>query len=120
MRIGEWGEHNGHRKVRAHQLLYFLRKGNPPLDTELAHTCHRRSCCNPDHVLPEHHLDNLAECYRMPKLALDEVLAIQEMIQDDKPLRWIAEYYSVSVWSVRQIARDMIYTDQYNLEEVPF
>lgn len=98
------------RTIMAHQLFYFLRYGNPPPDTELGHDpdlCMRRSCCNPDHVRPVTKLQNSFEMYNMPRLSQDERQAIEEAILDDQPLKVIADYYNVSVWSVRKICNEI-------------
>lgn len=111
----------GARRIMAHQLFYFLKYGNPPSNTELGHTCNRRSCCNPDHVRPVTSQQNASEMYRMPTLSRNEREAIEEAILDDQPLRQIADYYCVSVWSVRKIASELDWRDQYKLDlEVPF
>lgn len=122
MKIGRRRDHRkGWRVAMTHQLFYFMKYGNPPRDTELGHTCNRRSCCNPDHVRPITATQNIAEMYRMPDLSRDERLAIEEAVADDQPLRQIADYYCVSVWSVRKIAKEMNQIDLFDkCEDVPF
>jgi hypothetical protein len=93
-----------HNIIKAHQLTWFLAYGNPPENTELSHhpdLCMRRSCCNPEHLRAITHASNAAEMFYLPKLSVDERVAIEEAILDDQPLGAIADYYGVSVWSVR-------------------
>lgn len=123
LRIGRRKDHRkGWRAIMAHQLFYFLKYGNPPDGTELGHKCNRRSCCNPDHVRPITAQQNAAEMYRMPRLSGPEREAVEEAILEDKPLSQIAEYYCVSVWSVRQIAKEVAWRAQveFDLSGVPF
>jgi len=108
----------GHRTIQSHQLFYFMRFGNPPVDTELGHDpdlCMRRSCCNPEHVRPVTKFQNAAEMYNLPKLSADERAAIEEAILDDQPLKAIADYYCVSVWSVRKICNEIDWRAQLDV-----
>ena len=41
-----------------HRLAYHLANGAIPQDTLIRHTCHTRSCCNPDHLVPGKDADN--------------------------------------------------------------
>lgn len=118
--VGRRKEHRkGWRAIMTHQLFYCIKYGNPPVDTELGHTCNRRSCCNPDHVRPITAIQNAAEMYRMPALSPDERAAIIEEILSDRPLKQIADYYCVSVWSVRKLAREAVQIS-FDLNGVPF
>lgn len=123
LKIGRRKDHRpGWRAIMTHQLFYYMKYGNPPLDTELGHTCSRRSCCNPDHVRPITRQQNAWEMYQMPHLSRDEREAIEEAIIDDQPLGQIADFYQISVWSVRKIASEIVWRDQFHLplEDVPF
>lgn len=124
IRIGRKHRNNGGNwsAIMPHQLFYYLRYGNPPKNTELGHTCQRRSCCNPDHVRPITQLQNIAEMYRMPALSAIDRAWIEEQLLDDKPSTWIADQFNISVWSVRKIASQLAQRDQLLLidPEVPF
>ena len=92
-------------RTLTHQLFYFLRYGNPPRDTELGHTCHRRRCCNPKHVRPLSHQGNIQEMFFEPDLPAETTAAIEEAIMDDQPLATIADRYCLSSWAVKRIAQ---------------
>lgn len=110
--------------IMPHQLFYFLKHGNPPKGSELGHLCTRRTCCNPDHVRPVSRPQNRAEMYRMPALSRGDRERIEEYLEDDRPTAWIASELCISVWSVRQIARELYRRQQTDLflpdPEVPF
>lgn len=108
--------------IMPHQYFYFLKYGNPPKDTELGHTCTRRSCCNPDHVRPITQTQNRAEMFQVPSLSRTDREWIEEQLLDDKPTTWIADHFNISVWSVRKIATEMAWRIQKDLfdPEVPF
>ena len=46
-------------KVRAHRLAYEAFVGPIPDGLELDHLCRQRPCCNPEHLEPVTHLENL-------------------------------------------------------------
>lgn len=46
--------------IGAHQAAYALMVGDVPNGHELDHKCRNRSCCNPDHLEPVTHEENMA------------------------------------------------------------
>jgi hypothetical protein len=120
--IGRKGVYCGRKAIMPHQLFYFLKFGNPPRNTELGHTCSRRSCCNPDHVRPITKRENAAEMYLMPDLSVEEWDKVVELLLEDWPEKKIADKVCVSVWSIRKIAQSLTPIDQVelSLDEVPF
>ena len=48
------------RVVGPHQAAYALSKGDVPPGAELDHKCRVRRCCNPDHLEPVTHVENMA------------------------------------------------------------
>lgn len=42
-----------------HKVMYILVHGMVPHGLELDHTCKNRKCCNPDHLEPVTHLENM-------------------------------------------------------------
>lgn len=115
----------GWRAIMPHQFFYVLKYGNPPEDTQLAHTCHRRSCCNPDHVRPLSHCDNNAEKYLHPSLLDRDIInAIEDDLRDDQPIHQVAFNHCVPIYTVIQIL-NQLKLGQGDLfwlveEEVPF
>jgi hypothetical protein len=43
---------------RVHRLIYILSRGAIPEGSILRHMCHRKRCCNPDHLIPGSHRQN--------------------------------------------------------------
>lgn len=125
IRIGRTKDHRpGWRVAMTHQLFYYMKHGNPPVNTELGHIpeCSRRSCCHWDHVRPIPRLQNVAEMYLMPNLSKQEQELVEEMLLDDQSSRKIADLLNISVWSVRKIAQQIAWRDQLvlTLDGVPF
>lgn len=56
-RIGEGG--TSKRTLSTHRLSYEHHVGQIPDGLELDHTCSNRRCCNPDHLEPVTHAENL-------------------------------------------------------------
>jgi hypothetical protein len=53
--------------VAAHRVAYELLSGPIAIGMELDHTCRVRSCCNPDHLVPVTHTENLIRAGRIPR-----------------------------------------------------
>lgn len=47
------------KPVRAYALSYRMHKGDVPAGLELDHLCRNRRCCNPDHLEPVTHQENM-------------------------------------------------------------
>ena len=46
-------------EILAHRLVYELEKGSIPAGLELDHLCRNTLCCNPDHLEPVTHRENM-------------------------------------------------------------
>jgi hypothetical protein len=61
---GQFKTTSGTPPVRAHRLAFVLTGNDPAAAPALLHTCHRRNCCNPGHLVPgtpaTNHGDRLA------------------------------------------------------------
>lgn len=89
------------RAIMPHQFFYVRKYGNPPPDTQLAHTCHRRRCCNPDHVRPLSNLENQREKFLHPADLSKELRhEIEEDLRDDQPVHQVADRHCVPVYTV--------------------
>ena len=96
----------------AHSVAWELANGQPmPAGKIGRHTCDNRPCCNPAHVLPGTHQDNVDDMWARrrariyggqvrrgedvgtARLTEAEVLAIR---QDRRPLRTIAAEYGIN------------------------
>lgn len=51
----------GRKMYMAHRIAYFLIKGEDPGAMELLHSCDNPKCCNPAHLSPGTHLDNMKD-----------------------------------------------------------
>lgn len=51
----------------AHRLVYMKLVGAIPEGIEVAHTCHNRSCVNPEHLVLATHAQNMAMGVRRPE-----------------------------------------------------
>jgi hypothetical protein len=50
---------DGRTNQRAHRVLYILLNGPLDDDVEIRHTCDNPPCCNPAHLIPGSHLENM-------------------------------------------------------------
>lgn len=113
--------HGKRGSVQAHRVLWARAYGPIPIGYDLGHTCSRRSCVNPDHVRPVTKQINDAERYEMPKLSRQDREAIEEMLLEDRPNGDVSERFGISIWSVRRIAEQVAWRDQFTLDlDIPF
>ena len=47
------------RQTTAHRIAFILRRGRPAFGLELDHLCRNRKCCNPSHLEPVTHAENI-------------------------------------------------------------
>lgn len=84
--------------------LYYLGPPNTivtlPKGQVLRHTCNNQTCCNPTHLIPGTHTDNMQDMVRAQrnnkKLSHKEVIEIRQAIIDGTPHVEIANKYGVS------------------------
>jgi hypothetical protein len=57
------------KSTPVHQLVYESMKGAVPDGLELDHLCRNRGCCNPDHLEPVTHAENMARAGIIPRTA---------------------------------------------------
>ena len=111
---------DGWLMIWIHQLTYFMKHGNPEYGKELDHTCLRRCCANPDHVVAKTPVENKAARYMMPDLTMTEVDAITEKLLEKYPNNWIANNFGISIWAVRRVAENMGMQEELKLDGAPF
>lgn len=112
------------KAIMPHQFFYCLKYGNPPEGTELAHSCHRRSCCSPEHVRPKSHAENTEEKFLHPDdLPPWTSEGIEESLQCDLPVHKVAFDFCVPVYTVVTLL-SRLKTGQLDLslpwEQTPF
>lgn len=64
-------QHQG-KKWRAHRFALFLTHGSAVADLCVLHTCDNPACCNPDHLTPGTHQQNMADRDRKGRQASAE------------------------------------------------
>ncbi len=47
--------------MQAHKTAFVAAKGDMPLGYECGHDCHHAECCNPRHIVPKTHKQNMIE-----------------------------------------------------------
>jgi HNH endonuclease len=85
------------RKIGAHIVAYELTYG-PIIDLCVCHSCDRPMCCNPNHLWPGTHGDNLRDAYqkgrRLPLARLSSQAGVDNprAILTEKNVRQILQY----------------------------
>lgn len=104
----------GPRTVHAHRYAFEQVFGPIPTGKVLRHTCHCRQCCNPEHVIPGTHQENIADRQARGStargerngracLTTDQVIVIRDRLaQGETPYR-IAKDYPVSARAIAHI-----------------
>ena len=104
------------RQVQVHRMVWEHFNGPIPDGMCMLHECDNRRCCNPDHLRPGTHAENMTDAKnrnRMKKgtdsnLAVfneDEVMSIRRMYDDGVSVRSIAHKFLDSRWAIYQIGR---------------
>ncbi len=107
--------------VQAHRWLFECYNGQVSKDLDVGHTCLRRSCVLPTHMVVQTKPQNTRERYQMPQLGETTRGEVEEAILDDKPHSWICTRFGISFWAIRRVAEEIVWKDQYKLSlEVPF
>lgn len=111
------------KKYRVHRLAYTLLKGPIPDGKMLLHSCDNPKCCNPDHLRPGTHQENMQDvvdrCRRLGMLAgedngrakLTQEIAdiIRERYSSGETQQQIADSYGISQHAVSKIVRNLRY-----------
>lgn len=96
------GGYGQSRRTKAHRVAWTVIRGEIPEGLELDHLCSQPACCNPDHLEPVSHLENVRRS-RGPKLTPEQRDEIT--LDPTSPQRLIAERYGISLIRVEQIKR---------------
>ena len=79
--------HGGWRKLPVHRIAYELTYGPPRPGLFILHSCDNPSCCNPAHLRPGTHLENMAEMRakgrRIGKSAKGEAVKVAKLTEND-------------------------------------
>jgi len=89
-------------------IYYYEEKYGPVPDTlELDHLCGVRACCNPDHLEPVTHTENM----RRSKVTKLTFSSAQEIKVSDEPSIILAEQYGTSVSNIYAIRQGRTWRD---------
>lgn len=61
------------KQWRTHRLSFTLFKGPIPAGLDICHTCDYKRCCNPEHLFPGTHRDNMLDMRAKKKMHQDRV-----------------------------------------------
>lgn len=107
---------DGTRRIaQAHAVAYEIAHGPLAEGMEIRHSCHNRACCNPAHLVPGTHAENMADMVaagrslagernHIAKLTAPEVLAIRRRRARGEKAGDLAREYGVSDSLISQIA----------------
>lgn len=75
----------------AQHYFFELYRGPVPPGHDVAHRCHRRSCCRPHHTFAATRLENVREWFIDQKFNAEQREAVARMMAADLPLSVIAD-----------------------------
>lgn len=94
------------RKYLAYRLTYELVNGAAIADNVMArHTCDNEICCNPNHIIPGTHQENMNDMKQRERHGLPHtaVRAIKKLLADGFEHKVIAERFGISRTMVTSI-----------------
>lgn len=103
VRVGKRGS------VQAHRHYFSVVHGKVPDEMEVGHSCLRRSCINPCHMVLQTKPENKADRFKMPTLSPATLREIEGHLLAEKPNSWISNEYGISHFAIRRISRNMIW-----------
>ena len=93
------------KKYLAYRVTYDLMH-EEPLGTRLArHTCDNEQCCNPYHIVPGDHQENMNDMKQRERHGLPHhtVRAIRKLLSVGRPQNEIAKLYGLSEATISKI-----------------
>lgn len=75
----------------AQRYFYLLYRSDPGPNKDIAHRCHRRSCCNPRHLRPATRLSNVGDWFVDQKFTDEQVNQVAKYMALDLPVSVIAD-----------------------------
>ena len=73
----------GGAKVLSHRAVWEMVNGPIPIGHVIRHTCDNKICCNPDHLLPGTHADNVADMCSRGRNAMGEKNGRRKLSEED-------------------------------------
>lgn len=107
---GVTGRRDGHSGTKATHIIFYEEKyGAVPEGLELDHRCNQRNCCNPDHVIPTTHIENIR---RSANTKLTKEQAIEIMLSYGKcSARELASKYNVQPNCIKLVWKRKMWAD---------
>ena len=102
----------GKAYLLAHRVAYMIKNGHIDGSVMVLHGCDNSICCNPAHLHPGTHLDNMRERgargraarkFTPCKLSQEKADAIRREFEGGKPKHELARTYHVSPQTIRAI-----------------
>jgi hypothetical protein len=119
-RADGYGSIHSGKKIRAHRAVYEAFRGPVASELELLHTCDNPACCNPDHLVPGTHAENMrdmankfrstkGESNPKAKLTAAQVEEIRRKHNSGIPQKSLAAEYSVCNQTISLIVNNKIW-----------
>jgi hypothetical protein len=89
-----------------YRLVYELVKGDNALEGKIArHTCDNEICCNPNHIVPGDHQQNMDDMKERERHGLPHhtIRAIRKLATDGRTHAEIADLYGIGRSTVTEI-----------------
>ena len=100
----------GNKQDYSHRIYWERANGPVPAGLELDHLCRQRACCNPSHLEPMTHLENIRRGART-KLTPARVGEIREMLSKGWSHRTIALIVGVGKTTIGSVATGKSWKD---------
>jgi hypothetical protein len=96
---------NAPKMIGAH-VFYYEQKYGPAYPTDvLDHLCNVRACCNPEHLEPKSHAENIRRG-KVPRMSEEKVELLRNDLSCGMMQKDAARRYGISQSTVSQIARN--------------
>jgi hypothetical protein len=105
--VRRWGNGKRGSSTTVQKWFYELYRGPVPPKMDVAHQCHRRSCCNPHHLRLATRLDNCADWFVDFGFSEEQKAEVARLLALDLTVSVIADRMCVPRPYIHRLARQL-------------